>query len=96
MWGKIKKKKIQLRFIDSIRFMAGSVDSLSRNLVEMNEITCNECGSQAELTHILTKTMLLMQIAQIAELIAIVSQRSIQFSIIQEPVIYGQTVPTVA
>ena len=35
MWGRIEKKKTQLRFIDSIRFirlMASSLDSLSRNL----------------------------------------------------------------
>ena len=36
MWGRIKKKKIQLRFIDSIRFMASSLDSLTRNLVGVN------------------------------------------------------------
>ena len=32
--GKIKEKKIQLRFIDSVRFMASSLDSLMNNLVK--------------------------------------------------------------
>ena len=52
MWGRIKKKKIQLKFINSIRFMVSSLNSLSRNLVGMNGMTCNKYGSQAELTHI--------------------------------------------
>ena len=52
MWGRIKENKIQLRFIDSIRFMAGSLDSLARNLVGVNGMMCNKCGSQAELSHI--------------------------------------------
>ena len=32
--GKIKEEKIQLRFIDSLRFMASSLDSLTNNLVK--------------------------------------------------------------
>ena len=32
--GWIKEKKIQLRFIDSMRFMASSLDSLMNNLVK--------------------------------------------------------------
>ena len=32
--GRIKEKKIQLRFIDSMRFMASSLDSLTNNLVK--------------------------------------------------------------
>ena len=33
-WGKVKEKKIQLRFIDSIRSMASSLDSLMNNLAK--------------------------------------------------------------
>ena len=32
--GEVKEKKIQLRFIDSIRFMASSLDSLTNNLIK--------------------------------------------------------------
>ena len=32
VWGGIKKKKIQLGFISSIRFMVSSLDSLASNL----------------------------------------------------------------
>ena len=50
-----KKKPItrRLRFIDSVRFMSSSLDSLSRNLVGVNNgMVCEGCGSKAELTHI--------------------------------------------
>ena len=52
MWSRIKKKKIQLRFIDSIRFMASNLDSLSRNLVGTDGIMYNQCKSEVEFTHI--------------------------------------------
>ena len=32
--GEVKGKKIQLRFINSFRFMASSLDSLTNNLVK--------------------------------------------------------------
>ena len=32
--GEVKEEKIQLRFIDSMRFMASSLDSLTSNLVK--------------------------------------------------------------
>ena len=51
MWGRIKKKKIQLRFIDSIRLMASSLDSFARNLFWVNWMMCNQCKSETKLTH---------------------------------------------
>ena len=50
--GETKQIKRQLWFIDSIRFMASSLDFLSKNLVGTNGMTCEECRNEAELTHI--------------------------------------------
>ena len=41
--GKPVYKKIQLRFIDSCRFMASSLGKLSGNLCEANGVKCNSC-----------------------------------------------------
>ena len=36
--GEVKEKKIQLRFIDSIRFMASRLDSLTNNLKSVSKV----------------------------------------------------------
>ena len=48
----VKEKKIQLRFIDSIRFMASSLVLLSMKLVGVSEMVCNECGGSCEVTDV--------------------------------------------
>ena len=50
--GKIKEKKIQLVFIDSMRFIASSLDSLMNNLVGGSGMSCNVCGESCQFTHV--------------------------------------------
>ena len=50
--GKIKEKNIQLRFIDSMRFMASSLDSLTNNLVGVSGMSFNVCEKSCEFTHV--------------------------------------------
>ena len=38
--------------IDSVRFMSSNLDSLFRNLVEVNGMVCKGCGSETDLTHV--------------------------------------------
>ena len=51
-FGKVKEKNIQLRFIDIMRSMASSLDSLTNNLVGVSGMPCNECGESCEIIHI--------------------------------------------
>ena len=50
--GEMKQIMRQLQFNNSVRFMASSLDSLSRNLVEVNGMVRKECRSKTELKHI--------------------------------------------
>ena len=50
--GEVKEKKIQLRLIDSFKFMAYSLDSLMLKLVGVSGMVCDNYRGSCELTHI--------------------------------------------
>ena len=50
--GKVKDRKVELRFLYSYRFKANSLDNLSSNLVRVNDLKCETCGSDAELDYV--------------------------------------------
>ena len=50
--SKEKEKKTQLRFIDSMKFMATSLQSLTNNLVGVGEMKCNLCKEDCDLAYI--------------------------------------------
>ena len=50
--GKARERKIQLRFADSNRFMASSLNSLSSNLIDVNNMKSAMCDKDCKFTHI--------------------------------------------
>ena len=64
--GKEREKTIQLRFIDSIRFMASSLGALSNNLVGVSGMNHDKCKNSCEFTHIDEDYTLLMESVGVA------------------------------
>ena len=50
--GTDRSKIIQLRFIDSFKFMNFSLESLTNNLVGVSEMKCNPCRKDCDLAYI--------------------------------------------
>ena len=59
--GKKVRKNIQLRFIDSCRFMASSLDELARNLCDTRRFQCDKCKGDMELVNISNKYIALLE-----------------------------------
>ena len=45
-------KKIQLRFINNMSFMANSLDSLTSSEVGVSGMVCGNCGGSCKFTHV--------------------------------------------
>ena len=59
--GKEVHKNVQLRLIDSCRFMVSGLDKLASNLCDTNGIQCNKCKSNMELANISGKYIALLE-----------------------------------
>ena len=46
LFGKEMEKKIKLRFIDSVKFMASSLEKLTNSLVGTSELRCDLCKEE--------------------------------------------------